>query len=142
MIATDIIEPIDYQDIKCCGATTLAQKAHEGSRLTLEELQHRLNDECVQPGHPTAFNLPPRPTPRAGDENHDSHTTPKTKWRVCQDFAKLNKVTKVLPMPQGDIRAKQHKLGNTDGSASSTLQTASTHVKSSLTISRNYLLLR
>jgi hypothetical protein len=32
------------------------------------------------------------------------------KWRICQDFREVNKHTKVAPMPQGDIHAKQHRL--------------------------------
>jgi hypothetical protein len=32
------------------------------------------------------------------------------KWPICQNFAQLNKVTKVAPMPQGDILAKQQCL--------------------------------
>jgi hypothetical protein len=32
------------------------------------------------------------------------------KWWICQDFREVNKHTKVTPMPQGDIRAKQHRL--------------------------------
>jgi len=108
MLEADIIEPIAYQDVKCCGATTLAKKAHEGGGLTLEELQHRVNDQCIAAGFPSAFeNLPPR------NNLHEQTTTPpkeQNKWRVCQDFAELNKVTQVPPMPQGDIPAKQQKL--------------------------------
>lgn len=112
MLAADIIEPIDYQDVKCCGATTLAQKAHDGGGLTLEELQHRLNDECVEAGRPSSFNLPPRPVKESNTLGTlPPSTAAKAKWHVCQDFAELNKVTQVLPMPQGDIRAKQQKLG-------------------------------
>ena len=29
------------------------------------------------------------------------------KWCMCQDFGGINKVTKVAPIPQGDIQAKQ-----------------------------------
>ena len=89
--------------MKCCGATTLAKKAHEGDGLTLDILKDRVNSECVTAGFPTAFeNLPPAESPTI---NHDTSTpTPQNKWRVCQDFAKLNKVTKVPPMPQRDIR--------------------------------------
>jgi len=109
MLEADIIEPIPYQDVKCCGATTLAKKAHEGGGLTLEELQHRVNDQCIAAGFPSAFeNLPPRNIVPG-----DTSTTPlkeQNKWRVCQDFAELNKVTQVPPMPQGDIRAKQQRL--------------------------------
>jgi hypothetical protein len=32
------------------------------------------------------------------------------KWQICQDFREVNKYTKVAPMPQGDIHAKQHRL--------------------------------
>jgi hypothetical protein len=32
------------------------------------------------------------------------------KWQICQDFQEVNKYTKVAPMPQGNICAKQHRL--------------------------------
>jgi hypothetical protein len=85
-------------------ATTLARKAHEGSGRTPNTLKHQVNDECIAAGFPPAHqNLPPI------DEADQSLDTPpaQKKWRVCQDFAKLNKVTKVPPMPQGD---KQQNL--------------------------------
>ncbi|RXW14873.1 hypothetical protein EST38_g10981 [Candolleomyces aberdarensis] len=109
MLEADVIEPIHYQDVKCCSATTLARKAHEGGGMTLEELQHRVNEECIAAGFPSAFDLPPRPQPSL-DQDMAPTSALKTKWRVCQDFAELNKVTQVLPMPQGDIRAKQQNL--------------------------------
>ena len=31
-------------------------------------------------------------------------------WCMCQNYAALNKVTHVFPMPQGDIRTKQQRL--------------------------------
>lgn len=110
MLAAEIIAPISHRDVKCCGATTLAKKAHEGGGLTLEELQHRVNEECVAAGFPSAFeNLPPRPMRDClGEELNKAHTP--TKWRVCQDFADLNRVTQVPSLPQGDIRAKQQHL--------------------------------
>lgn len=108
MLDADIIEPIDVQDVKCCGATTLARKAHDGNGLTLDKIQHRVNDQCVTAGMEDMFEkLGPRETKA---ENTDSDAPQVTKWRVCQDFAELNKVTKVPPMPQGDIRAKQQNL--------------------------------
>lgn len=108
MLEADVIESIDFQDVKCCGMTTLAQKAHDGGGLTIEELQHRVNDECIKHGIPEEFDLPPRP-PQRGHDTPETTAT-KQKWRVCQDFAELNRVTKVPPMPQGDIRSKQQKL--------------------------------
>jgi len=32
------------------------------------------------------------------------------KWRLCQDFGEINKVTAIAPVPQGDVRAKQLRL--------------------------------
>ena len=107
MLAADIIRPIAHQDVKCCAATTLAKKAHEGHGHTLDTLKHLVNDECVTAGYPSAFeHLPPK------EETYQTNDAPEgqNKWRVCQDFAELNRVTKVPPMPQGDIRLKQQKL--------------------------------
>src|SRR5882757_6973151 len=104
MLEAGIIAPIDHNDVKCCGATTLAKKAHEGNGRTIEELQHRVNDECTMAGIPSAFK---DLAPRDFEQHNTAQTEIQTKWRVCQDFAELNKVTKVPPMPQGDIRAKQ-----------------------------------
>lgn len=109
MLGAGIIAPISHRDVKSCGATTLAKKAHEGEGLAIEELQHRVNDECVAAGFPSAFtNLPPRPD--AKEEGVHNAAIPPLKWRVCQDFADLNKVTQVPALPQGDIRAKQQRL--------------------------------
>ena len=107
MLTAGIIRPIAHQDVKCCGATTLAKKAHEGGGSTLNTLKHRVNDECISAGFPSAFeDLPPV------EEAEKEPVPPLTqnKWRVCQDFAELNQVTKVPPMPQGDIRRKQQNL--------------------------------
>ena len=54
----------------------------------------------------TAFRLPPRSLPTLDDESDKK----ELKWRICQSFSQINKVTKIAPMPQGDIRAKQQKL--------------------------------
>jgi hypothetical protein len=101
------IRPINHQDVKCCGATTLAKKAHEGNGLPLDALKHVVNGQCVTAGFPSAFEyLPP-----VESTNQDTNPPlPQNKWRVCQDFAELNRVTKVPPMPQGDIRRKQQNL--------------------------------
>ena len=105
MLEAGVIEACTPEEVKCISATTLAQKAHEGKGLDLEELQHRVNDECIANGMETKFDLPPRTTPTPDD------STPKEpKWRICQNFAQINKITKTAPMPQGDIRAKQQHL--------------------------------
>jgi RNase H-like domain found in reverse transcriptase/Reverse transcriptase (RNA-dependent DNA polymerase) len=107
MLEAGIIRPIAHQDVKCCSVTTLAKKAHEGGGRTLNELKHRINEQCIVAGFPSAFeDLAPI------EETHpDLDLVPvQTKWRICQDFTELNQVTKVPPMPQGDIRRKQQNL--------------------------------
>ena len=106
MLEADIIEPCAPEDVKCVSPTTLAQKTHEGKGLRLEELQHRVNNECITHGIAPKFDLPPRtaPTPDDGDSQGEP------KWRICQNFSQINKLTQVAPMPQGDIRAKQQRL--------------------------------
>jgi transposase InsO family protein len=105
MQSAGIIEPCSPEEVKCVSATTLAQKAHLGKGLTLVELQHRVNDQCVTHGIEPKFNLPPRTTATPDDSSDDD-----PKWRICQNFSQINKVTKIAPMPQGDIRAKQQHL--------------------------------
>jgi len=106
MLEAGVIVPIAADMVKCVSPTTLVQKAHQGGGLTLDELKHRVNDQCVAAGIPGEFDLPPRPAAE------DSYTAPKgpPKWCVCQNYGKLNKVTTVLPMLQGNIRTKQQKL--------------------------------
>lgn len=106
MLKAGIIEQCLPDQVKCASPTTLAQKTHTGSGLNLEELQHRVNDECVASGYEPKFNLPPRSSPTPDDESDKG----EPKWRICQNFSQINKVTKIAPMPQGDIRAKQQRL--------------------------------
>ncbi|TFY79122.1 hypothetical protein EWM64_g4890 [Hericium alpestre] len=106
MLEAGIIEAVHPSRIKAISPTTLAQKAHEGGGLTLEELQHCVNDECLTAGLPNLFDLPPRPATR-------ELQVPEArlqKWHICQNFNEVNKVTHVASMPQGDIRAKQQCL--------------------------------
>lgn len=59
--------------------TVLAQKAHGSEGLPLEELLHRVNDQCIAHGLPTRDDLPPQPP---GDHNAKAKkSTPK--WRIC-----------------------------------------------------------
>ena len=106
MLEAGVIVRIAADKVKCVSPTTLAQKVHQGGGLTLDELKHRVNDQCVTAGIPGEFDLPPRPAAE------DAYEAPKgpPKWRVCQNYSELNKVTTVPPMLQGDIRIKQQKL--------------------------------
>ena len=89
----------------CITYDTSPENPHR-TGLTLEELQHRVNDECIAHGFEPRFNLPPRTAPTPNDELNKE----EQKWRICQNFVQINKVTKIAPMPQGDIRAKQQRL--------------------------------
>jgi len=106
MLKGGIIRPMHPGEVKCVALSVLAQKAHENTGLSLDELKHKVNDECVKHGLPTAFDLPPRPLQ---SEGFPTTTSPK-KWRLCQDFREINKVTPIAPVPQGDICAKQLRL--------------------------------
>jgi hypothetical protein len=85
----------------------VVKKAHEGNGLTIEELQHKTNDQCITVGIPSVFkDLSPQNLEQQGMMQGET----QTKWQVCQDFTELNKMTKAPPMPQGDIWAKQQRL--------------------------------
>ncbi|KAF6751358.1 hypothetical protein DFP72DRAFT_1137928 [Ephemerocybe angulata] len=59
MLAAGIIEACEPGEVKCASPTTMAQKAHEGVGPFLEELQHLVNDQCVEQGLSSHFPLPP-----------------------------------------------------------------------------------
>jgi len=81
MLEAGIIEQITPGEVRCVAPTVLAQKAHEGGGLLLDELKHRVNDECIRHGLPPSFDMPPRPPP----DTASNPIAPK-KWRICQDF--------------------------------------------------------
>ena len=84
----------------------LAQKAHKGGGLTLEELQQQIEAECVKTGLKPYFNIPQ-------NENTPSAPEPcpkEQKWQICQNFSEINCMTEIVAMPQGDIQLKQQKL--------------------------------
>ena len=57
--AVGIIRPIPANKVKCYLPVVLAQKAHSQAGLTITELQHRVNDECIWVGLPPAHNMLP-----------------------------------------------------------------------------------
>src|SRR5882762_7043546 len=107
LVKADIIESICPEDVKCVSPITLK----EG--LTLNELRHRVNEECIVNGFPPVHDIDsstyhiPAPAENA-DMTYDP--TQPQKWHICQNYAALNRVTQVFPMPQGDIRTKQCRL--------------------------------
>ena len=111
MHSTDLIEPADIPQIKHVVPTVLTQKTHEVSgSMSLEDLRRELNKQCEHTKLAQPF-----------DEEVGASTTEQRakkppneplKWRVTQNFAELNKITQILPMFQGDSRAKQQRLSS------------------------------
>ena len=75
--------------------------------MSIETLKHKVNEQCLKNGLPSEFNIPNQPEPAA---NPPTRQNTPIKWRMCQDFGGINKVTEVAPVPQGDIHAKQLRL--------------------------------
>ena len=61
MLAAGIIVPIHPHNVHNITPTILTQKVHEGNGLTLDKPKHHINDECINHGFPSAFDLSPRP---------------------------------------------------------------------------------
>ena len=107
MLEAGIIRPIHPSEVRFVAQTVLAQKAHDGQGLSIEELKYKVNKQCLQHGLPNEFDLPPIPEP---NPNKAIKQDTPIKWRLCQDFGSINKVTEIAPVPQGDMRAKQLRL--------------------------------
>ena len=106
LLDAGVIEPCNPSQVKCVAPITLAHKAHEGEGLTLEELRRRVNEQCDNAGLPKAFEVDARPK----DDTRPDPPPFERKWRICQNFTEINRVTEIAPMPQGDIRMKQQRL--------------------------------
>ena len=61
MLKADIIEQVDPSEVKCVSPTTLAQKAHEGGGMMLDELQYHINMECKAAGIEGHFDILDKP---------------------------------------------------------------------------------
>ena len=94
MLEAGIMCPIHPWDVRFVAQTVLAQKAHDGQGLPLDELKHRINEQCIKYGLPGEFDMPPWPKPSeiAIDKSRSDRKQP-TKWRLCQDFNGINRVT-------------------------------------------------
>jgi hypothetical protein len=109
MLTARIIKKAPAELVKCTVTTVIAQKAHKPTGLTCKELQQCINDQCRTAGEPPAFELPEREVDplQAAQPIEGPH-----KWCICQNFGQLNKVTKIIPMPQGDLLGKQQRLSS------------------------------
>ena len=109
MLEAGIIRPIHPSKVQFVAQTVLAQKTHDGQGLCIEELKHKVNDQCLKYNLPGEFEMPALPERVISPPESTPENTP-IKWRMCQDFGDINRVTEIAPVPQGDIRAKQLRL--------------------------------
>ena len=58
MLDAGIIRPIHPNEVRFVAQTVLAQKTHEGQGLCIEELKHKVNDQCLVHDLLGKFNLP------------------------------------------------------------------------------------
>ena len=61
MLEAGIIRPIHPSEVRFVAQTVLAQKTHEGQGLDVEELKHRVNNQCLENGFQNEFEMPPQP---------------------------------------------------------------------------------
>jgi hypothetical protein len=72
MLEVGIIEQADPSKIKCVSQTTLGQKQHEGTGLTLEELQCQVNKECKAVGLGPHFKVGPSETANVAEPQNQA----------------------------------------------------------------------
>jgi hypothetical protein len=100
-----VIQRIEHKDIRAVSLVTLPQKPHTGEGLPVEELLHRINDECIWYGLPTAEDLPEQPQHPPVDPTES--TEPKLrKYQFCCNFNEVNQKARVPPFMLGDIKLK------------------------------------
>jgi hypothetical protein len=59
MVDAGIIAQIHPRDVRAVAPVVFSKKTHEGQGLPLDELKHRVNNQCTQLGLQSAENLPP-----------------------------------------------------------------------------------
>ncbi|CAK5266343.1 unnamed protein product [Mycena citricolor] len=97
LVAAGILRHIDAKDVRCVSPITMAPK-DQPEGICMAELLHQLNNQCVAAGLPGLRDIPARP-----DQSHATQPKKPVRWRVCHNFAEINRVCKVVPFPQGDI---------------------------------------
>jgi len=102
---------IKLDEVKAVASMVLVQKTHSGTSLSLEDIRQIVNRQCIALGEPPDPEIDIDSTPVAEPEPVDIS---KVKWRICQNFNDINKVSEVAPTPQGDIASKQQRLAGHD----------------------------
>src|SRR6267154_1153297 len=98
---------IPADEVKAVASTVLVQKTHSGTSLSLDDIHQIVNQQCIALGEPPDHTIDIKSMPVISPEPVDPS---KVKWRICQNFRDVNKVSNVAATPQGDIAAKQQRL--------------------------------
>lgn len=98
---------ISSDEVKAVASTVLVQKTHSGTSLTLDDIRQIINQQCASLGEPLEHRIDTDSPPVNRSELIDPS---KVKWRICQNFKDVNRVSDVATTPQGDIAAKQQRL--------------------------------
>jgi len=98
---------IKSDEVKAVASTVLVQKTHSGTCLSMEDIRRIVNRQCVALGEPSDPDIDLDSAPVTEPEPIDAS---KVKWRICQNFNDVNKVSEVASTPQGDITSKQQCL--------------------------------
>src|SRR6267154_1279789 len=98
---------IPADEVKAVASMVLVQKTHSGTSLSLDDIRQIVNQQCIALGEPPDHTIDIKSMPVISPEPVDPS---KVKWRICQNFRDVNKVSNVAATPQGDIAAKQQRL--------------------------------
>ncbi|QRW08796.1 Retrovirus-related Pol polyprotein from transposon [Ceratobasidium sp. AG-Ba] len=95
-----IIERVNQDQVAAVSPINMVPKPGGSERPSLRTLQQMANSECRKYDLPVEY-------PEAGFYEESVKNLGKpAKWRLVQNFAAVNKVTKVRPFPMGDLGAK------------------------------------
>jgi hypothetical protein len=100
LIKAGIIETTIPEDVKCCSPTVMALKKGKVTELDGAELERLAKQALFEAG------LAPEAPPPKEAKERDPPPHMKIKYRLCHNFTQLNKATKVLPFPPGDLESK------------------------------------
>lgn len=98
---------IPADEVKAVASTVLVQKTHSGTSLSFNDIRQIVNQQCVALGEPLDHTIDMESIPVITPKQVDPS---KVKWRICQNFRDVNKVSNIAATPQGDIAAKQQCL--------------------------------
>ncbi|QRV99741.1 Retrovirus-related Pol polyprotein from transposon opus [Ceratobasidium sp. AG-Ba] len=100
-----IIERVNQDQVAAVSPINMVPKPGGAERPSLKTLQKMANSECKKYGLPVEH-------PEVGFYEEETILRPgkPAKWRLVQNFAAVNKVTKVRPFPMGDLGAKQQAV--------------------------------